>query len=216
MGSSAMVRESVSLGRDQRTAEANVVTLAPAAFGIVYLCTGNRCRSPMAEAWTRRLAEERNLPIVVCSAGTLELGRVGSPPPALQVMRGAGIDLSSHRARALAEVDPAKADLVIGFERYHVAAAVVDGGVSLERAFTLIELVRLLESSGPPEAGGDAPEAVVEGARRAVERAHGLRGADLSTAEDMADPFGAPASVYETTLRRIADLSARLLRGLFG
>lgn len=212
-----MVRESVSLGRDQQTAEADVVTLAPAAFGIVYLCTGNRCRSPMAEAWTRRLAEERNLPIVVCSAGTLELGPVGSPAPALEVMRGAGIDLSGHRARALAEVEPAKADLVIGFERYHVAAAVVDGGVSLERAFTLIELVRLLEASGPPETRGEAADAAVEGARRAVERAHGLRGApDLSTAEDMADPFGAPASVYETTSQRIADLSARLLRGLFG
>ncbi len=172
----------------------------------------------MAEAWTRHLAGERALPLEVGSAGTLDLGPVGSPTPALDVMRGAGIDLSRHRARALAEAEVTRADLVIGFERYHVAAAVVDGGVPYERAFTFIEVVRLLEASEPfAQRGPVDARTTVEGARRAVERAHGSRGEpDLGTGEDLADPFGAPASVYQATSGRIADLSTRLLRGLFG
>ncbi len=128
----------------------------------------------MAEAWTRHLAAECDLPLVAGSAGILDLGPVGSPTPALDVMRGAGIDLSGHRARALARVDMAAADLVIGFERKHVAAAVVDAGVPYERAFTLIELVRLLEASEPlGEQGPVAPESRVEGARRGHRRGLG-------------------------------------------
>ncbi|MBA2274705.1 MAG: low molecular weight phosphatase family protein [Actinobacteria bacterium] len=205
-------------GRAETPDDSDIVTLTPAAFEIVYLCTGNRCRSPMAEAWTRHLALQRDLPLVVGSAGTLDLGPVGSPTPALDVMQEAGIDLSGHRARPLATVEMATADLVIGFERYHVAAAVVDGRVPYGRAFTLIELVRLLETSEPFEGRGSVdPHARVEGARRAVDRAHGSRGeADLGTGEDLPDPFGAPASVYVVTSERIAELSERLLRGLFG
>jgi len=172
----------------------------------------------MAEAWTRHLAAECDLPLVAGSAGILDLGPVGSPTPALDVMRGAGIDLSGHRARALARVDMAAADLVIGFERKHVAAAVVDAGVPYERAFTLIELVRLLEAFEP--LGGTGPGCPREqgrgrtAGRRARPRLQGEP--DLGTGEDLADPFGAPARVYEATSKRIAELSGRLLRGLFG
>ena len=172
----------------------------------------------MAEAWARHLAAQRDLPLDVASAGTLDLGPVGSPRHALDVMRGAGIDLSGHRARALADVDLKRADLVIGFESVHVAAAVVDGGVRYERAFTLIELVRLLETS-TPEGGqfsGDR-QTWPEEARRAVARAQSCRGEPgLSTAEDLPDPFGGSASIYQATSDHIADLIQRLLRGLFG
>jgi len=209
----------LSLGRVERGAGSGPAALPPTAFSIVYLCTGNRCRSPMAEAWTRHSAAERDLPLVAGSAGTLDLGPVGSPTHALAVMRRAGIDLSGHRARALVRVDMASADLVIGFERAHVAAAVVDGGVSYERVFTFIELVRLLEESTEPfgEPGRADPESRVEGARRVVDRAHGSRGEPhLGAGENLADPYGAPAKVYESTSERIADLSGRLLGGLFG
>ena len=170
----------------------------------------------MAEAWTRHLAARRDLPLEVASAGTLDLGPVGSPAHALDVMEGAGIDLSGHRARALAEVQMSKADLVIGFESVHVAAAVVDGGVPYERAFTLIELVRLLEMAEPGEGGSDDRQTLVEDARRAVARAHSARDRpDLSTAEDMPDPFGGPVGIYQATSDRIAGLIGRLLGGLF-
>ncbi len=171
----------------------------------------------MAEAWTRHLAAQRDLPLEVASAGTLDLGPVGSPAHALDVMEGAGIDLSGHRARALAEVEMRKADLVIGFEHVHVAAAVVDGGVRYECAFKLIELVRLLETSEPGgEQGSGDRQTRIEDARRAVARAHSSRsGPDLSTAEDMPDPFGGPASAYKATSDRIAGLIGRLLGGLF-
>ena len=57
-----------------------------------------------------------------------------------------GIDVAAHRSRLLDSI--AAADLVVGFERIHVAAAVVDGGAQRDRVFTLPELVPLLERAG--------------------------------------------------------------------
>ncbi len=49
----------------------------------------------------------------------------------------------THRAVALGRGEFGGADLVLGFEQYHVAAAVVDGGAARSRTFTLPELVEL-------------------------------------------------------------------------
>lgn len=60
---------------------------------VLFLCTGNSCRSQMAEGWARAL---HGGPFEAYSAGTLP-GRVD--PRAIQVMREAGVDLSGHRSK---------------------------------------------------------------------------------------------------------------------
>lgn len=57
---------------------------------VYFLCTGNSCRSQMAEAWLRHLGGDR---YEVFSAG---LEAHGLNPRAVQVMREAGIDITSH------------------------------------------------------------------------------------------------------------------------
>jgi len=64
---------------------------------VLFLCTGNSCRSQMAEAWTRTLHPERFEPH---SAGT-NPGRLD--PRAVQVMAEAGIDMSTHRSKHVRE-----------------------------------------------------------------------------------------------------------------
>lgn len=64
---------------------------------VLFLCTGNSCRSQMAEGWLRHLAGDR---FEVVSAGTHP---VGLNPYAVTVMGEAGVDISHHGSE---RVDP--------------------------------------------------------------------------------------------------------------
>ena len=180
-------------------------------FRIVFVCTGNRCRSPLAEARLRALAQ--GLPIEVDSVGLLDVGPAPALPEMLEVARSSGLDLSPHRARALANVDLSNADLVIGLERSHVAAAVVEGNVAYEKAFTLKEVVRLLEQIEPGDEADDEQRA-----RAAVARAHERRAGDASfiPGEDIEDPFGGPRLGYVDMAQEVSELCRRLLAHLMG
>jgi protein-tyrosine phosphatase len=179
-------------------------------FRILFLCTGNRCRSPVAEGFVRQLAA--GLPLEVSSAGLLDLGPAPALPEVMRAGRAVGLDVADHRARPLAAVDLDDMDLVVGLERSHVAAAVVEKGAPFAKVFTFAEIVRLLERVGP---GGD-PDPVAR-ARLAVSRAHQARqGEDFVPGEDISDPFGGPERGYVTMATQVRELSERLLVGLFG
>ena len=74
---------------------------------VLFLCTGNSCRSQMAEGWLRHLAGER---FEVLSAGTAP---VGVNPRAIEVMQEVGIDISHHRSKHVAEVQGPRLHYVI-------------------------------------------------------------------------------------------------------
>ena len=64
---------------------------------IVFVCTGNICRSPMGEAMLRHELAARGCPDVeVTSCGTWGLASQPATPDAVSVLRGRGIDLSPH------------------------------------------------------------------------------------------------------------------------
>ena len=64
---------------------------------VLFLCTGNSCRSQMAEGWLRHLAGDR---YNVFSAGVKP---AGLNPDAVRVMKEVGIDISGHRSKNVAE-----------------------------------------------------------------------------------------------------------------
>lgn len=170
---------------------------------VVFVCTGNRARSPLAAALlARRLA---GLPVRVRSRGTADVGAVGVLPEMALAARGLGLDLSRHRAAALRPKELADADLVLGFEPFHVAAAVVEGGAATERSFTLPELVRLA-----PDVGHDGRGDVRAHLERLVADAHRLRTGDRLSAPGIADPLGRPESVVAAVAHEIDELVARL------
>jgi len=80
-------------------------TTAP--YRILFLCTGNSCRSQMAEGWARKLHPHR---IRACSAGITasELN-----PLAVQVMAEAGVDISKQRSQDLAAYQDTPLDLIV-------------------------------------------------------------------------------------------------------
>jgi len=74
---------------------------------VLFLCTGNSCRSQMAEGWARSIHGNRLNPH---SAGT----RPGSVDPrAILVMREAGVDISGHRSKSIADLARIDFDWVI-------------------------------------------------------------------------------------------------------
>ncbi len=65
---------------------------------VLFVCTGNSCRSQMAEGWLRHLAADQ---FEVFSAGTCA---VGVNPTAIKVMSEIGIDISHHRSKRVDEL----------------------------------------------------------------------------------------------------------------
>jgi protein-tyrosine phosphatase len=178
-------------------------------FKIVFVCTGNQCRSPAAEAIVRHRTQ--GLDVTVSSVGTRAVEGVGPDKPIVRALAPMGIDLSAHRTRPLAAEDLSSADLVVGFHRDHAATAVVDGGALPWRTFLLAELAALL-SELPPAATSEPEEE-----RARIAAAHELRRQrGASHIEQIADPIGRPAAVVERTVKRIAELCDQVVEGLFG
>lgn len=181
-------------------------------FEVGFVCTGNRFRSPLAAALLT--AEIGELPVRVCSLGVLELGPAPALPEAIELAETFGLDVSGHRARDLAQLDLEPFDLVVGFERMHVRAAVVDGLARIERTFTLPELVELLESLPHPPSGSDP----LDQAGKRVAQAHELRPQGFRTrpVAEIADPLGRSAQEQRRTAHELQTLVERLAKLLFG
>jgi len=91
---------------------------------VLFVCTGNLCRSPMAAALLRqRLARD---PLrrdwQVESAGTWPSADQPASPHAIEEMATRGIDLTSHRAQGVSEDMMQKADLVLAMTAHHAEA----------------------------------------------------------------------------------------------
>lgn len=178
------------------------------AFQVVFVCTGNRARSPLAEALYRAYSE--GVETSVTSYGTTDVGDAPPLPQAVEAAATLGVDLSGHRARPLERQSLGGADLVLGFEPFHQAVAVVDGGAPAANTFLVAELVSLLDT--PPVGADDATRA-----RTAVAYADSrrVRSRPAETAT-VADPLGKPDEVMFGTAERIEELVRLLVDGLFG
>lgn len=88
---------------------------------VLFVCTGNICRSPTAEGVVKRLARETGVSLHVDSAGTHDY-HVGEPPDE-RAQRHAlrrGYDLSALRARQIAKRDFEEFDLILAMDRGHL------------------------------------------------------------------------------------------------
>lgn len=94
-----------------------------ATFNILFVCTGNTCRSPLAEAIARAEIERRGWKNVeVASAGLSAADGSPATAEAVTVAGRAGIGLEGHRSRPLSPEIAAWADLILGMGSGHVIA----------------------------------------------------------------------------------------------
>ncbi|MEC3862597.1 low molecular weight protein-tyrosine-phosphatase [Mesobacterium sp. TK19101] len=84
---------------------------------ILFVCLGNICRSPSAEAVVRKLAQDRGVALELDSAGTGDW-HVGNPPygPMQEAAAKRGYDLSTLRARQVSVADFGKFDLILAMD----------------------------------------------------------------------------------------------------
>ena len=104
-----------------------------ASLLIVIVCTGNTCRSPMAEAILRRLIAERlnckpeevdQRGVIVASAGLSAAPGGGAAPEAIETMRQRGLDISRHESQPLSDKLVRHADVVLALTGAHRQAIV--------------------------------------------------------------------------------------------
>ncbi|MDP2359534.1 MAG: hypothetical protein Q8O14_02100 [bacterium] len=101
----------------------------PAPRRILFVCSGNICRSPAAEAIARLWLDRHALgQVATASCGSLRI--TGEPAAALTVeaLARRGVDLRGHRSRPLSHFLLREADLVVGMEPAHREAALWELG----------------------------------------------------------------------------------------
>lgn len=89
---------------------------------VLFVCLGNICRSPLAEAAFRHAAAEAGLEVEVDSAGTADY-HVGEPPDprSIDEARRHGIDISGYRGRQLVSRDFHEFDFIFGMDNSNIA-----------------------------------------------------------------------------------------------
>ena len=88
---------------------------------VLFVCSGNICRSPMAAEYARHRASRKGLShLVGASAGTLGIEDAPASAAAIRTLQEAGLDLSAHRSRGLTDADVRSSDLIIGMTHDHL------------------------------------------------------------------------------------------------
>ena len=183
---------------------------------ILVVCSGNICRSPVAEGLLRRGVQRRfgsDAP-EVSSAGTIGLEGSSATPESVQAAAERGVDISSHVARRLTDADdPAGRSPRVHGRRSTARRSRTRLPAALDRTFTLKELARLLEHDAPAAPlSGDAL-----GARIAAAATARRGGAQTNPYdEDIVDPLGMPLETYRAIAWELDEWIDRLLAGLFG
>jgi len=95
---------------------------------VLFVCTGNICRSPLASSLLERALKERGLDLTVSSAGTGAWDGAPASEGAYLVGLERGLDLSGHRARLLTRELVDQADLILTMARHHRARVDELGG----------------------------------------------------------------------------------------
>jgi protein-tyrosine phosphatase len=179
-------------------------------FKILFVCSGNLCRSPAAERVLRHELEAAEVEdVLVESAGARAV--VGEPmsAPMAALVSDYGAVPDDFRARQLTPLMVRHSDLVIGMSSAHRTAAVTLAPPVVQRAFVLGELARMLAQvdakaitaeAGTSDGAADRLAAMVALARR-----HRAPGLDLE--DDVVDPIGQSDEVYARSFQQI-------LRGL--
>jgi len=169
-------------------------------FTILTVCTGNICRSPLAELLLRQAFQ--NLPVLVHSAGTQALEGRGMPDPQRAIAASLGISNSaSHRAQVLTSAHVQGADLILAMGREHRSAAVQLSPKDLRRVFTIRELARIVPSVPDTELSIQRSAEIAAKLRCAIEVAATNRGLALPPERpedgDVVDPYRRDVDTYE-------------------
>ena len=181
-----------------------------AGFNVLMICSGNLCRSPIAEQLLR--ARTAGSGIAVSSAGVIAENGAAMPSEAAIVSRRYGGDPSTHLSRLLTVEHLREADLVLTATRAHRSSVVQLLPRMSRRTFTINEFARLLGNIPESEWAGLLDSASV------VDAARSLRGLvappENPDDDDLEDPYRRPFEVYEAVGARLHEQIALIAEHL--
>jgi protein-tyrosine phosphatase len=175
---------------------------------ILVVCTGNICRSPLAEAALRAALPPG---FTVASAGTGAMVDAPPPPELLAVAAAHGLDVAGHRGRQLTERVATEATLLLTMTNEHRSAAVRTAPRVANRTVTFLDAARVagaLDTTTTTNAG-DRVRRLIDALLDA--RAQGTIGAPEA---DVADPYGRGRDAYDAMAATVLPAAERIAAAL--
>ena len=175
-------------------------------FTVLTVCTGNICRSPLAETLLRKVLA--GLAVQVHSSGTAALVGRTMPEQNQIIARELGVvDGERHSARQLVVEQIRESDLVLAMSREHRRAIVELLPKASRQVFTLREFARLTEALDSAEVHADAEMSPDDRLRLVVELVAQQRGTVPPLAEagddDVIDPYKQSDEIYARSAQEI-------------
>ncbi|MFF0817872.1 protein tyrosine phosphatase [Rhodococcus sp. NPDC003318] len=169
---------------------------------LLFVCTGNICRSPTAERLAVAFAEEFGLPgLTAESAGTRAMVGYPMEPTAAMVLESLGGDPAGFTARRLTPEIAMGADLILTMTATQREKVLTLAPAQMKRTFTLREAARLSQ---------------VSGATTVAELAAARAALTSPDSEDVADPIGQDAETFLEVGTQVADLLGPVLHQVRG
>lgn len=146
-------------------------------MNILFVCTGNTCRSPMAEGIFKALLKDNNIDnINVSSAGISTFEGDSANEKAIYTLRNKGIDIKSHKSRQITKEIIENSDLILTMTKSHKGMILNALPEYLNKIFTIKEYVYINNNEE-------------------------LTGKNL----DIADPYGLDYNIYEKCAAEIEE-----------